>query len=121
MSGWSAASPGGCAGSESARNANPPGNRGVVDGQSPLCHHLFHIALAQWIPQIPAHTKKDHLTPKVSSPKQYRLPLTHSLHRTKARRFRFATQPNQEGHFGHNPVIDLGYQIRFLTLRVRKM
>src|SRR5262249_10334360 len=32
----------------------------MVNGQSPLGHHLLQIPVAQRIPQIPAHAQNDH-------------------------------------------------------------
>src|SRR5581483_6249141 len=72
---------------------NPAGNGRMVNGQSTLGHHLLQIPVAQRIPQIPAHAQNDHFAPKVSSSKQCRLALAHSLHPTRGRSISFATPP----------------------------
>jgi hypothetical protein len=38
--------------------ANAP-NRDVIHGQTELRHHLFQVAVAERVPQIPSHTKSD--------------------------------------------------------------
>src|ERR1700722_13240383 len=76
---------------------NPAGNRGVIDCQSTLRHHLFKVPVAQRVPQIPSHAQNDNVAPKMSPTEQCWLALAHSLHPTKPTLIRFATQPsNQE-------------------------
>src|SRR5258706_11731422 len=39
----------------------PPVDRGVIDMQSPLAHHLLQISVAERIPQVPADTQQNDL------------------------------------------------------------
>ena len=38
---------------------NPTKDRGVIDRESPLLHHLFQVSVAEGISQIPADAKQD--------------------------------------------------------------
>jgi len=58
---------------------NPAPNRNVVDGEAAFCHHLFQIALAQRILQIPPHAENDHDVFEVSTTEQCRPPLHHRI------------------------------------------
>src|SRR5438132_12168144 len=40
---------------------HPTVDRGVIDMQAPLEHHLLQISVAQWIPQVPADTQQNNL------------------------------------------------------------
>jgi hypothetical protein len=42
---------------------HPASNRGMIDAQPTFRHHLFQIAIAEGIPEIPAHTEHELLHP----------------------------------------------------------
>src|ERR1044072_10038279 len=67
---------------------DPACDSGVIYGQSPLRHHLFQIAVAERIPEIPAHTQDDHLIPEMTSTKQRCSVLRHLIDRTRPASFR---------------------------------
>jgi hypothetical protein len=45
---------------------NPSRDRRMINVQSPLQHHLFEVAIAERIPQIPAHTQQNDLGLKMT-------------------------------------------------------
>jgi hypothetical protein len=52
----------------------------VVYGNASFCHHLFQIAVAERIPQIPSNAQNDDLVFEVSPSEKGRPGLSHSLH-----------------------------------------
>jgi hypothetical protein len=45
---------------------DPAIDRGVIDVQTPFKHHLFQVAVAERIAQIPAHTQHNDVSFKVA-------------------------------------------------------
>jgi len=44
-----------------AATPNPTRDGTVIDRESPLPHHLFQVAIAERVPQVPAHAEQDDL------------------------------------------------------------
>jgi hypothetical protein len=53
---------------------DPASNRGVIDAQTTLYHHLFQISITERIAKIPPYAQHDHLILKVPS-LEYRRPV----------------------------------------------
>jgi hypothetical protein len=53
---------------------NPTSDGRMIHAQTTFRHHFFQIAIAQRIPEIPAHTQHDQLILEMSSP-EYRWPV----------------------------------------------
>ena len=84
----------GCAGSVPGRSGEPSELSSNGPRRVPLDHHLFHIAIAERIPQIPAHTEQNDLVLEVSSMEQ-NWPLLPLRSYPNKPLFVFATEPLQ--------------------------
>jgi hypothetical protein len=45
---------------------HPAVDRGVIDVQSSLAHHLLQIPVAQWIPEVPADAEQNEISLEVT-------------------------------------------------------
>jgi hypothetical protein len=91
MSGSGAAFPAGCGVQNRPVMQNPPSDRGMIHGQPSLGHHLLKIAIAEWVPQVPADTQSNDFVAEVSSTEQRWPVRTHSLPPYQKVQDRFAT------------------------------
>jgi hypothetical protein len=58
MSGSGAAFPGGYGVQNRPVLQNPPSDPGMIHGQPSLGYYFFKIAIAEWVPEIPADTER---------------------------------------------------------------
>ena len=72
---------------------NPARDCRMINRQPAFRHHLLEIAIAKWVPEIPAHAQYDYFFSKMTASKQRRSALAHPLHPIKAATGRFATLP----------------------------
>jgi len=90
------ASPVGSASQNGGIVQNPARDRRMINRQPAFRHHLLEIAIAERVPEIPAHAQYDDVFSKMTATEQHRSALAHPLHPIKAATGRFATLPNND-------------------------
>jgi hypothetical protein len=70
----------------------PASDGGVIHTQAAFGHHLFQVAVAQRVPQIPPHAEHNYLVLKMSPSEQDGPVLLHLVY-LNSTVFLFATQP----------------------------